>query len=249
MGKFADFRKHLKRTLPEPIIKIIRLGWDPFYKLYFIISELFNSKLCTKMFVGWKRADWIYNISFDYVRHSSLELVSREIYENNIAGSVAELGVFRGDFAKYINRSFPDRKLYLFDTFEGFSAADIATEEKAGLHVPDYDNLTYTSVKLVLEKMKYKENCIVKKGYFPETAQGIDDKFAFVNIDVDLSEPIYNGLCFFYHRLEKGGYIFVHDYNEKICTGAKAGIKKFSMEHGIPYFPLSDRSGSVVIMK
>jgi O-methyltransferase len=201
------------------------------------------------MSANWKRADWVYNTSFDYVRHSSLELVSREIYENNIAGSVAELGVFRGDFAKYINLSFPDRKLYLFDTFEGFNPADIAVERKNGLYIPDRDEFTYTDVKLVLAKMKYKENCIVKKGYFPETAQGIDDKFAFVNIDVDLSEPVYNGLYFFYPKLEKGGYIFVHDYNNGGWIGAKAGIRKFSIEYGVPYFPLSDGGGSVVIMR
>jgi O-methyltransferase len=70
-----------------------------------------------------------------------------------------------------------------------------------------------------------------------------------VNIDVGLSEPIYNGLCWFYPRLEKGGYIFVHDFNEKDWTGAKAGVKKFVKEYGVPYFPLSDAAGSVVFMK
>jgi len=97
--------------------------------------------------------------------------------------------------------------------------------------------------------MKHKGNCIIKKGYFPETADGVVDTFAFVNIDVDLSEPIYNGLCWFYPRLEKGGYIFVHDYNNKDWPGAKEGVKKFVKEYGVPYFPLSDVYGSVVFMK
>ena len=56
----------------------------------------------------------------DYVRISLLELVSYEIRDRKILGSVAEVGVYKGDFAKYINYFFPDRKLYLFDTFEGF---------------------------------------------------------------------------------------------------------------------------------
>jgi O-methyltransferase len=115
--------------------------------------------------------------------------------------------------------------------------------------VPDKDDFKETNVNIVLDKMKYKKNCIIKKGYFPETAKDVDDIFAFVNIDVDLSDPIYNGLCWFYPHLEKGGYIFVHDYNHRQWTGAKAGIKKFVKEYGIPYFPLSDISGSVVFMK
>jgi O-methyltransferase len=38
----------------------------------------------------------------DYIRASSLELIANEIYDRNICGSVAELGVYRGDFAKII---------------------------------------------------------------------------------------------------------------------------------------------------
>src|SRR4029079_18426640 len=56
----------------------------------------------------------------DYIRLSTLELVAYEIDRNNILGSVAELGVYKGKFARYINQLFPNRKLYLFDTFMGF---------------------------------------------------------------------------------------------------------------------------------
>jgi len=65
----------------------------------------------------------------DYARNSTLELCANEIYDKNILGSVAELGVYRGDFAKNINKAFLDRELYLFDTFEGFDERDIETEQ------------------------------------------------------------------------------------------------------------------------
>jgi O-methyltransferase len=230
--------------------KFIQVMIHPFWCLFFVIPEgIINSVFCRKMAVGWKRTGFVYkSLSFDYVRLSSLELVSREIYENNIQGNVAELGVYQGDFAKHINQIFPNKKLYLFDTFEGFSENDVRMEKSKGLYEPEY-TFKSTSVNTVLKKMKYKENIIICKGYFPETAKKIDDTFAFVNIDVDLSEPIYNGLCWFYPRLEKGGYIFVHDFNNKIWTGAKAGVKRFIKEYGVPCFPLSDNGGSVVFMK
>jgi O-methyltransferase len=203
-----------------------------------------------KMRVQWKRAGFVYaNRTFDYVRYSSLELAAREIYENNIPGNVAELGVYRGDFAQYINQIFPDRKLYLFDTFEGFNLSDINIEKRNKYLFPDDEDFSDTNVSLVLRKMKFIDNCIIKKGYFPETAAGVNDTFAFVSIDVDLSEPIYKGLCWFYPRLERGGVIFVHDFNHKEWTGAKAGVKKFAKEYGIPYFPLSDEAGSAVFIK
>ena len=200
------------------------------------------------MGVGWKRADFVHK-GLDYVRHSSLELVAREIYENNVRGNTAELGVYQGDFAQYINQIFPDKKLYLFDTFEGFNSSEVQTDELLKKYVPGENAFKDTSITIVLNKMRHKENCVIKKGFFPETAADVDDTFAFVNIDADLSEPIYNGLCWFYPRLEKGGYIFVHDFNSKTWTGAKVGVKRFSQEYNVPYFPLSDGAGSAVFMK
>ena len=95
------------------------------------------------------------------------------IYSRGIAGNVAEAGVFRGDFARRINAAFPDKTLYLFDTFEGFPSQDVAREElpsnaKAGY----YD---FTNEELVLSKLPHPANAVIKKGYFPETAQGLDN--------------------------------------------------------------------------
>ena len=39
-------------------------------------------------------------------------------------GDFAELGVYKGNSAKIFHALAPDRKLYLFDTFEGFSERD-----------------------------------------------------------------------------------------------------------------------------
>jgi O-methyltransferase len=107
----------------------------------------------------------------EYIRASSLELIANEIYDKNIDGSVAELGVYRGDFAKLINIVFPDRKLYLFDTFEGFDERDVKTEITNGFSMGNQD-FSETSLELVLNKMKHKENCIIRKGYFPESITG-----------------------------------------------------------------------------
>jgi O-methyltransferase len=134
--------------------------------------------------------------SLDFVRHTTLELCSNEIKENKVDGNLAELGVYKGDFAKRINQLFPDKKLYLFDTFKGFDAKDINTEKQKSFSSGEQD-FSDTSVELVLSKMKYRDNCIVRKGFFPDSATGIDDKFCFVSIDADLYEPILAGLNFF----------------------------------------------------
>jgi len=97
---------------------------------------------CNIHTLGRERLIDVYH-SGDYVRLSSLELVAKEIYEKNVNGSVAELGVYRGDFAKYINEVFFDRKLYLFDTFSGFAESDLLVEQQNNLsqsHSTDFSN-------------------------------------------------------------------------------------------------------------
>jgi O-methyltransferase len=196
----------------------------------------------------WKRNSFIY--SYDYIRNSSLELVAHEINTRKINGNVAELGVYRGDFAKNINRAFPDRKLYLFDTFKGFVESDVKMEKDRGYSASKAGYFSSTSVELVMSKMAYAENCIIKKGYFPETARDVDERFAFVSIDCDLFEPILSGLEYFYPRLEKGGYIFVHEYNYSRFSGANEAINQYiEKNRNICYFPLTDHNGTMVIMK
>ena len=52
-----------------------------------------------------------------YNTRKVLDLKRLALELKNVNGSVAECGVMRGHFAGFINESFPDKKLYLFDTF------------------------------------------------------------------------------------------------------------------------------------
>ncbi len=197
--------------------------------------ELFSSKGISKE-----------NIITTYVdlpsraRRECIEKIETVFRFKNIVGSVAELGVYRGDFAKIINEVFMDRKLYLFDTFEGFPEADINYEKKYGLLMDKVGNLSDTFVEYVLSKMPYKDNCIVCKGYFPDTAEGIEEKFCFVNIDTDLYSSILAGLEWFWPRMITGGYIFVHDYFSFSYAGAKKAVDEFSEKHKVGFIPIGD---------
>ena len=97
--------------------------------------------------------------------------------------------------------------------------------------------------------MKFRDNCIIKKGYFPESAVGVDDRFCFVSIDADLYEPILSGLQFFYPKLESKGYIFVHDFNNDLYKGARKAVLEFCNANGINYLPIPDTCGTAIITK
>ena len=202
----------------------------------------------TMRYLRRKRGIQLPKYAGDYVRNSSLELVAHEILSKKISGNVAELGVFQGDFAKIINELFADRKLYLFDTFEGFDRSEASVDRHHAYSSGNQD-FTNTSIEMILKKMRYPENCVVKKGRFPESAAEVNDLFAFVSIDADLYTPIYEGLKFFYPRLKPGGYIFVHDYNNDEYKGARTAVLQFCTEQKIAYFPLTDACGSAIIAK
>lgn len=222
---------------------------DFLIKLTNIFLSTFGLKVTRKM-VAFKNSYSLPYISVDNTRTNLLEIVSKEIRDNNIEGAVAELGVYKGEFAKCINFLFPDKELYLFDTFSGFDVKDIEIElrEKYSDGTQDFSD---TSISLVISKMKNPSNCKILKGFFPDTTKELkeDIEFSFVSIDTDLYEPIYNGLKYFYPRLVRGGYIFVHDYNNFKYPGAKKAVIDFCRETSIPYLPVPDGWGSVVIMK
>lgn len=183
--------------------------------------DMFNCD-CVEELLGMKiiRSD-------DYCRFGTMRLLFDEIISNNVQGSLAELGVYQGELAKYINKTFPDRELHLFDTFEGFCESDVEIEKSKKFTsdewFEDWNNFKNTSLELVMNKMTYPEKCVVHKGFFPDTIPSEEINYAFVSLDCDLYEPILEGLRYFYPRLNNGGYLFIHDYNQ---TNYLRGVKQ-----------------------
>ncbi|MCI8855584.1 MAG: hypothetical protein HFH26_03430 [Clostridiaceae bacterium] len=185
----------------------------------------------------------------DLTRTSALSLAVDEIKRRQLPGETAELGVAAGKFAAVINALLPEKKLYLFDTFEGFPDADLEFDR-----AQQYSNQrpgSYSGIDLnqVMGKMHAPENCILRKGWFPDTAEGLEEQFCFVSIDCDLFKPIYAGLNWFYPRMVKHGYLFVHDYRSKYFLGVKEALARFADEQGISYMVLPDNTGTAVIIK
>jgi O-methyltransferase len=186
--------------------------------------------------------------TFD-LRLAALKMIAREVRERNIGGALAELGVYRGAFAAEMNRLFPDRSLYLFDTFSGFDLRDVAVEGERKFSRAETGNFADTSVEAVRERLPFPDMAVFKAGYFPETAAGIDDTFAVVSLDADLYKPLYDGLRFFYPLMARGGYIIIHDYNNSRFAGAKQAVREFCEENQVFVFPLPDLHGTGIIVR
>jgi len=142
----------------------------------------------------------------DDVRYATLALAIQRLETDGIKGAFAELGVHQGTTSKFMHEQAPNRRLFLFDTFEGFPSA--------ALDVAQDDRFKDTSQQGVAKYIGDTRNLIFRVGYFPDTATGLEqEQFALVLLDFDLYKSAVDAFRFFYPRLVPGAYFFMHDYN------------------------------------
>ncbi len=188
------------------------------------------------------------DVENDYVRIKTLELAAERIAR--LPGAAAELGVYRGGFARCINALMPARRLYLFDTFEGFESSEAMREMQQGRLSEGVSQAhRNTSLEKVMGLMPHPDVVQPMPGYFPESLNGLEDEFALVSLDADLEESTLAGLEYFVPRMVKGGYIFLHDYNSHAFTGVKNALERYEQRHGLKLaaLPIADANGTLVI--
>ena len=207
------------------------LLWKVELKKGSITKELKNAE------VKYKDKDRFFNFWFQIER----------LKKEKVIGSFAELGVYKGDSANIIHLMDSTRNFHLFDTFEGFQQEDLDIETgKAATYTTH--NFADTSIERVKKKL-ISDKFFFHKGYFPDTTHDInDEKFALVNMDVDLYNPTKAGLEYFYPRLSPGGVIIVHDYNPD-WPGIMKAVDDFAITISIPIVPLTDTDNSVMLFK
>jgi len=182
------------------------------------------------------------DMSNDYVRLATLELLCRRLAD--VPGAAAELGVYKGFFARCINQLLPERKLYLFDSFEGFGAEASASESFQAAH-------TNTTIEGVLAIMPHPERIAVKPGFFPESLDGLEERFCLVSLDVDFYQTTLDGLRYFWPRLSPGGYLMLHDWGSPKLSGVARALEAYEAQLGkkLPAVPLCDVGGTIVLCK
>jgi O-methyltransferase len=193
----------------------------------------------------------IYDLEpWDCTRRDMLVLLLRTVIEQDIQGDMAELGVYKGSTARLIHHYLPERRLHLFDTFEGFTERSVVAERENTSFATKGHKFSDTSLEGVKRYISQQnDNVHYYPGYFPDTIpDGFDNlRFSFVSLDADLFEPTLEGLKFFYPRMSSRGMLVVHDYNAWI--GARKAVDEFfSGKPELP-IPMPDKSGSALIVK
>ncbi len=149
-------------------------------------------------------------------------LHSLAISLNQLPGDFAEVGCFQGGSAAMICKGKGDKRMHLFDTFEGIPKGRHEYGEQFK------EKLYACSLEDVKKNLSEFSNLRFHKGLFPNSIRGLseveDMTYAFVNVDVDLYEGTLECLKFFYPRMTPGGIFVSHDY---MLQGVRAAFDQF----------------------
>ena len=176
-----------------------------------------------------------------YFLNTACEMLAKE----GVPGNVAELGVYKGNTACILApfARTQGKRLYLFDTFEGFATQDIERPSQ----IRAFSDTSLDAVRQLVgdQGVQY----VV--GHFPGSTNQIDDdlKFCLVHIDCDLYEPTAAGLAYFYPRLSRGGMLIIHDYLSPHWPGLTRAVDRFLSDKPERLIPIPDRAGSVALRK
>jgi O-methyltransferase len=171
---------------------------------------------------------------------------ARILEQDGIVGSLAELGVYKGTTAKLLHELMPARTLWLFDTFEGFDARDLAHERHGATDGFRFDD---TSLEAVLRHVGGADRVRACKGRFPDTAAEVPagERFALVHLDADLNKPTADALAFFYPRMSPGGFIVLHDYGSGAWPGIAEAVDAFFQDKPEGIVRIPDKSGTAIV--
>ena len=162
---------------------------------------------------------------------------------SSLEGSMAECGVFRGGTALLLAKLKPENKrLYLFDTFDGMPLTDPGRDRHRSGDFSD------TSLAHVQNLLHGYDNVVFRPGFFPTTTGGLEKEiFSVAHCDMDIYSSVLEFCHFFYPRLVCGGVMIFDDYGFLSCPGAKAAVREFCLKEGIieVYLP----TGQAIVWK
>lgn len=160
----------------------------------------------------------------------------------SVPGQLAECGVWRGGNAYQMCRFAQQngRRVHLFDSYEGLSAPG----ETDGSYWQQGD--LSASEQLVHTNLSEFDCFDTFKGWIPDAFPRVaDQRYAFVHIDVDLEQPTYDSLAFFYPRLNPGGIILLDDHGYDTCPGARKAALDYMADKPEPVLDLSSGQGFI----
>lgn len=149
---------------------------------------------------------------------------------------IAEIGVFKGEFSKFILYNLIPEELFLVDTFQGY----VGSGDKDGNNI-EYTNLEEEYNQLTTYFKEISNVHIVKDYSYNFINQLPDNYLDIIYIDGDHSyEGVIKDLNASYDKIKVGGYICGHDYISPRFEGVVRAVDEFCIKYKLKIDYISD---------
>ena len=161
-----------------------------------------------------------------------------------VEGDMVECGVWRGGFSIFLSHTFPEKTMWVCDSYEGFQPLENAKHQYSKeRHTPSYTHGAVGPLAISLEEVKshfkdygLEDNSRIKflKGFVKDTlpTSGIE-KISLLRIDVDAYSATLEVLEELYDKVEDKGWVIFDDSSLYESLDA---IKYFFNIRNIPPF-------------
>ncbi len=155
----------------------------------------------------------------------------------SVAGDFVELGCYKGEtsllLARILKAYGSDKRLWLYDSFEGLPEKTVEDASTAGEQFKAGE--LFVSKREVVEKFKRSglPFPVIKKGFFEDLdpATDLPSNVAFAFCDGDLYGSIKTSLKLVVPKLADDGIVVVHDYNNPELPGSSRAVDEFLRAH------------------
>jgi len=177
--------------------------------------------------------------SNDQLSDRALSVLLRElksVLDKNVSGEVVELGCYKGltsiEIQKFLKEQGSDKKLYLYDSFEGLPEKQGADQSPAGSQFKAGE--LYVSKREVVEKFKRTSLPlpIIYKTWFKDISdEQLPKQISFAFLDGDFYESIKDSLLKIWPLLDPKAVIVVDDYANQALPGASKAVNEWLSTH------------------
>ena len=177
----------------------------------------------------------------DAERIFSLWARMESVNQRGVVGDVVECGCYKGGSSAVLRAGMgPQRKLWLFDGFQGLPATSEADGEDARQWVGQCLASPDDVVEILTATGATAPEYIIREGWFHDTfKQELPATVALLHCDADWYDSVLLVLDTFYPRMPVGACIILDDFG--YWEGTRVAFYDFCEKHGER--PLLERAG------
>ncbi len=182
-----------------------------------------------------------HSIISEQIKKDELAVLLREletVLQKGVAGDVVELGCYEGTSALFFQRMLvtmqPEKKLWLYDSFEGLPEKTDQDKAASGeLFVGGALRASRARLQRNFIKAGLKQPEVKKAWFFELDPKDLPDQICFAFLDGDFYESIMDSLKLVLPKMASGGVVIVDDYQNVKLPGAKKAVDEFCHKSGL----------------